>query len=289
MKLDEYFKDDKCLRSIIENRDGELYEEAKSFMKELISNPSNALEMYSINGKCECKAIISLTSWTKRINTALYAIYSLLKQGNYKVVLTLSNEEFKDKQVPKYFKVLEEYCNFEILWCDKNIKAFKKFAYAMLKYDLPIISADDDCIYINKCFDKVYDKWMNNKNSIVRLWNNKFYHKNGKAYHDNSMYRNKGYNELKCMYGPCTLYPNNKEFAKAILDRLTNEILEIGDDDTYYGIIAKDMNINVTHIIEGQTHPCVFFSQGCAMNNVKCGYDPFFAMKEKMIKLDFFF
>lgn len=97
------------------------------------------------------KAIISLTSWRARINTVDKTIYSLIKQcPGFHIVLVLSEEEFpkKEEELPERLMLFVENELIEVLWVYKNYKSFKKVLFTMDKYrEVPVISADDDCIY----------------------------------------------------------------------------------------------------------------------------------------------
>lgn len=94
--------------------------------------------------------ILSLTTWTKRINTTgfKYVLMSMFKQdttANYKVVLVLSEDEFKDKQIPNWLNELEHIIDkFEILWSKENTRAYKKYFPTRRKYPEENICALDD-------------------------------------------------------------------------------------------------------------------------------------------------
>lgn len=117
------------------------------------------------------KAIISLTSWKARIATVGKTIYSLLKQcPGFHIVLVLSEEEFpkKEKELPKDLMLFIKNNLIEILWVYKNYKSFKKVLFTMDKYkDVPVISADDDCIYTCNYAEILYNKWLSNKNKNI--------------------------------------------------------------------------------------------------------------------------
>lgn len=109
--------------------------------------------------------VLSFTTWRKRIydHRLLYVIQHALSQKtkhDYKVVLALSEEEFKNKEkdVPSEILELEKLCGgkFEILWTYKNTRALKKLDPAREKYpDVPIITFDDDEILAPTCLDKM--------------------------------------------------------------------------------------------------------------------------------------
>ena len=117
------------------------------------------------------KAIISMTSWAARISTCSKTIFSLLKQcPGFHIVLVLSEEEFPKMmdELPDNLKLFVENDLIEILWVYNNYKAMKKVIFTMQKYrEVPIISADDDCIYNCNYAQELYDKWTENKNSII--------------------------------------------------------------------------------------------------------------------------
>ena len=103
------------------------------------------------------KIIVSLTTWSKRIQNVYKTIDSLLKQNLMpdSIELNLSEEEFpnKEKSLPDNIQVyLKEYvgivnCN----WVYKNTRTFKKIIPTIQKYkDEPeylLLSVDDDMIY----------------------------------------------------------------------------------------------------------------------------------------------
>ena len=136
------------------------------------------------------RACISLTSWKARINTVSKTLYSLIKMcPGFHIVLVLSKDEFplKEKELPENLMLFVNNKLIELFWIKPNLKSFKKVLFTMDKYrDVPVISADDDCIYTCNYAQELYDKWTENKNSPV-------------------IYRN-----IKITYymqGPCSLYP----------------------------------------------------------------------------------
>lgn len=127
------------------------------------------------------KAIISLTSWKARIKTVGLTIYSLLTQcPGFHIVLVLSEEEFpkKEAELPEDLVLMSRCGKIEILWVYRNYKSFKKVLFTMDKYrDVPIISADDDCIYTCNYAELLYRRYINNPRSIIthRCWESKMY------------------------------------------------------------------------------------------------------------------
>ena len=166
------------------------------------------------------KAIISLTSWRARINTVSKTIYSLIKQcPGFHIVLVLSEEEFPKMmdELPENLTLFVENELIEVLWVYKNYKAFKKVLFTMDKYrDVPVISADDDCIYTCNYAEMLYDTWMNDKTKIVSF--------------------NKGsyFNKYHICQGPCTLYPPHKIEMNFQLQSSLLKALVVGSHDDYF-------------------------------------------------------
>lgn len=126
--------------------------------------------MKQYNGE---KAVISLTSWKARINTVSKTLYSLIQQcPGFHIVLVLSEEEFpqKEAELPDDLMLFVENNFIELMWVYKNYKAFKKWIFTADKYrDVPIITADDDCIYTCNYAQRLYDKWNSLKNKNVSI------------------------------------------------------------------------------------------------------------------------
>ena len=183
------------------------------------------------------KAIISLTSWKARINTVGKTLYSLLKMcPGFHIVLVLSEEEFpkKEEELPEELMLFVDNDLIEILWVYKNYKAFKKVLFTMDKYrDVPVISADDDCIYIINYAQELYDIWLNNKDCFIT-------YKITKQKYD-------------CIetWGFATLHP---PFAYGEYGLFYIDCLEIKDnkhsqDDNYYTVLRKKVNnMNVINL-----------------------------------------
>lgn len=109
------------------------------------------------------KAIVSLTSWKKRIGSVHKTIYNLLSVcSDFHIVLVLSEAEFpnKEKDLPTNLQLLINNELIELLWTPNNYLSYKKIIFTALKYpDFPIISADDDCIYKYDYATELYNAW----------------------------------------------------------------------------------------------------------------------------------
>jgi len=195
------------------------------------------------------KAIISLTSWRARINTVSKTLYSLLKQcPGFHIVLVLSEEEFPKMmdELPDNLKLFVENELIEILFVYKNYKSFKKVLFTMDKYrDVPVISADDDCIYTCNYAEELYDKWEKNKSHPISYGT---------------------YNEGRTckktcgMLGCATIWPISF-FHKLDLSILNaNDILNRNQDDPFYQYFIKIFNL--PHIIlMSKTCPLIFANE----------------------------
>lgn len=180
--------------------------------------------------KVKRDAIISMTSWKKRINTTSQTIFSLLKNcPGFKIVLTLCTEEFpnKEKDLPKDLLEIVNNDYVEILWVKDNTYTFKKMLPTMKKYpNVPIITADDGVRYYRNYAEELYQLWLKNPNKII------------------------SYNNWKRLGvtfgggGSGILFPPNcfKNYT------LTKNIINTKHDDFYYGCLAKNAGIE-WHII----------------------------------------
>ena len=179
------------------------------------------------------KAIISLTSWKKRINTVSKTIFSLLKQcPGFHIVLVLSEEEFpkKEEELPADLMTIVNNDLIEILWVYKNYRSFKKVLFTIDKYrTVPIISADDGQVYTENFAEKLYKKWLKHKDCICSK--------------THLRYRNIDFG-VGCRG---LIYPPNCFGSKAIL-LLNDFIIKSNNDDFYIGIIANIFKIKYIFI-----------------------------------------
>lgn len=179
------------------------------------------------------KAIISLTSWKARIGTVHKTIANLLGMcTGFHIVLCLSEEEFpkKEAELPDNLMRFVNADLIELLWVYKNYKSFKKILFTMDKYrDVPIISADDDCLYQLNYAEELYQKWSVSNNKIIC----------------NNPGNNYGY---KWPNGPYSLYPPFCFKENAIMFLKYDEILKTNNDDAYYGVLLTKMKIQIEGI-----------------------------------------
>lgn len=189
-------------------------------------------EVYSSSGKKYQgeKAIISLTSWKARINTVSKTLFSLIQQcPGFHIVLVLSKEEFpkKEAEIPENLMMFVENNLIELLWVYKNYKSFKKFLFTMDKYrNVPVISADDGCIYIRNYANELYQEWLKQTNSIIS---------------ETSVDRY----GVKILMGGCgILYPPYC-FGELTIKCLSDRIIDSLQDDGFIGCMIKYLKIPV--------------------------------------------
>ena len=174
------------------------------------------------------KACISLTSWKARINTVSKTLYSLLKQcPGFHIVLVLSKDEFPlmEKELPDNLMLFVENKLIELFWIRPNFKSFKKILFTMDKYcDVPVISADDDCIYTCNYAQILYDAWIKHNDCVITIGTHI------------------GWGFQWCR-GPATLYYPNC-FGKLGLYNFRN-VNNFINDDAYLAALIKKFGIKI--------------------------------------------
>ena len=187
------------------------------------------------------KAIISLTSWKARINTVAKTLFSLITMcPGFHIVLVLSEEEFpkKEAELPASLMAFANNDLIEILWVYKNYKSFKKYLFTMDKYpNVPVISADDDCIYIRNYAEELYQVWRSNK----RL--------NGIRYE---------YGSKMQMQGPSSLYFMPHSMVTTIIGMIDSTIIQTGEDDPILYRFMKLMGCRFGYVHKETCKPYVF-------------------------------
>ena len=188
--------------------------------REEYNRDTNPYPSFGKKYNSEC-AIISLTSWTARINTVSKTLYSLLTQcPGFHIVLVLSEEEFPKMtaELPENLMLFVDNELIELMFVRKNYKSFKKVIFSMDKYrDVPVISADDDCIYTCNYAKELYEVLnKHNKKCIVRYTTRKGFF----------------------TQGPCTLYNVSAIDINYLLLKLKNRTDFRYDDDFY----SKELN-----------------------------------------------
>ena len=97
---------------------------------------------------CENELVVSLTTFGKRIYDVYLAIESIM-QGTVKpnrIVLWLSEEEFKGKQLPRTLE-LQKKRGLQVEYC-RDIRSYNKLIPTLKSYpDSCVITIDDDAMY----------------------------------------------------------------------------------------------------------------------------------------------
>ena len=163
---------------------------------------------------------IGITSWKKRIDTVYKTIDTLLKNKGFKIILTLSEEEFpqKEKELPFEIVKYKNEGQIEILWIYKNYRSFKKILFGMDKYrTLPFITADDDGLYPTNYCEKLYKVYCSDHTKIY-------------------------YNSSGCGSGFGYIFPPYifKQYTLRFIEKLSSKY---DNDDLLYMKLADKMNI----------------------------------------------
>ena len=111
--------------------------------------------------------IVSLTSWEPRFNTLPIALKSLLFQTRKpdRIILYLGND-VNPKSIPYEIKRFRKK-GVEIKFVNENLRAHKKYYYAMKEYpDSTVITVDDDVIYSPFTISSLIKCSKRNKNCV---------------------------------------------------------------------------------------------------------------------------
>lgn len=97
----------------------------------------------------EKEIVCSLTTFPARIDSVWIAIESLLRQSMMpdRIILWLAKDQFPDGKVPESIEKLQQR-GLEVEFCKNDLKAHKKYLYALERYpEAWIITFDDDLYY----------------------------------------------------------------------------------------------------------------------------------------------
>lgn len=115
--------------------------------------------------KRDIPLVVSLTTYSKRINKVYLVIESIMRQSLKPdhIVLWLSNSP--RERVPVMLERLKKR-GLQIKFCN-DIRSFKKIIYTLGEFpDSPIVTADDDCIYPRDWLKELYDSYMVDPGSV---------------------------------------------------------------------------------------------------------------------------
>lgn len=107
------------------------------------------------------RAIVSMTSWPKRIMYVAKVVNALLSQTRKpdEIHLWLAKEEFEDKKLPEDLQTLVDDKDVMLHWLEKNAYLHKR--HEIFKYttdDDLVFFFDDDVIYKNTLIEEVMNK-----------------------------------------------------------------------------------------------------------------------------------
>ena len=112
-----------------------------------------------VNEEVNKDIIVSFTTFPVRINYVWLVVASMLHQTKRpgKVILWLSNEQFKNKEeLPKKLLSYEKF-GFEIRFVDGDIGSHKKYFYAFQEFkEKMIVIVDDDIFYPTDMIEKLF-------------------------------------------------------------------------------------------------------------------------------------
>lgn len=189
---------------------------------------------------CGEKAIISLTTWKARIGTVGKTIFSLHKMcPGFHIVLVLSEDEFpqKEAELPDTIMAFVDQDLVELLWVKRNYKAFKKVIFTIEKYKgIPVISADDDCIYTCNYAERLYNKWVETQSRVIR-------------YTPRSR---------QITQGPCTLYCLSPTLVLEFINSLTDEQIKASQDDQVLSEFLVKHGIKIDTSVGSKDLPFIF-------------------------------
>lgn len=187
------------------------------------------------------KAVISLTSWKARINTVSKTLFSLIKQcPGFHIVLVLSEEEFPKMmdELPDNLKLFVDSEHIELLWVYKNYKSFKKVLFTMDKYrDVPVISADDDCVYTCNYAETLYNEYIKTEYKFPII------------YRQTNVFGTQG---------PCSLFP--PYIFKLMIENFNYSKWNKKGDDDYYSYFFKTNKLKI-HVMNNKLYPCFFHDE----------------------------
>lgn len=189
----------------------------------------------STEGRKE-KYIVSLTSFPARIDDIWISIEILLRQ-TFKpdaIILWLSEKQFPERKLPKRLRSLRDR-GLTVEFCTNDLRAHKKYFYAMKRHpEANIITFDDDLYYDYSVIQNLVNLHQKFPNSIVTNRAHKLTFKNGQLnpYRNwmHNVINNKPSHLLMATGGAGTLYPPGSLNKKVFDEKLIKELCFYADD-----------------------------------------------------------
>ncbi len=142
-----------------------LYRSVKFLKRRILSKlaRANIDSLPQLSEHRKPRLIVSLTSFAQRMHTLDIVLYSIFNQSLLpdKIVLNLSLEEFPNGELDVPRSVLQfKSRGLEILFCEKNERAYKKLIPALKAYpDDIIVTVDDDIYYPKNTLNLLYQAY----------------------------------------------------------------------------------------------------------------------------------
>ena len=147
------FRHDRDVKKAFQNQ----YEELMLIRQLLVEQRCLSLNEKTMNSRemgiteerlCDHEVVVSLTSYRNRIYDVSLVIESIM-QGTVKpnrIVLWLSEEEFKEKKHPKALE-MQKSRGLQVEYCE-DIRSYKKLIPSLIMFpDTCIVTIDDDVLY----------------------------------------------------------------------------------------------------------------------------------------------
>ncbi len=202
------------------------------------------------------KTLISLTSHGVRLKYVSRTIFSILKQANLKIVLTLFQDDVKN--IPEDLQTLIDTNVVELIIAEENLCPHLKYYYAMKKYkDYNVITIDDDCLYSSDFISSLFNYHIKNPNTIIARRAHLIMLNNGKIKPYNSWKMCiKSSNDNRHIFATGVggiLYPAN------ILDVDKINLTELKQclyaDDIFLKVLENRKNIEIKIVNVQENHP----------------------------------
>lgn len=124
-----------------------------AFLPNYYSRTGHLFKLPSVdtNSKNKKQIICSLTSFPARIEQTWIAIESLFRQSTLpdRIILWLSLDQFPNREIPDSLKNMQSR-GLEIEFCEGDVKAHKKYLYALTKFPKDLIITYDDDLYYDR-------------------------------------------------------------------------------------------------------------------------------------------